>query len=212
MPHARVRSLWPDGSCQVRWRSRLRCGSEVGASWLAIAPSGRSKSGVEIFVSICLFGFTWPSPKSKNVCQPTNRRGARRPPRRSAGSARALLRRIEDEGEERLPAVAGEVGAVRGSHHAVPEPVRAGLELDRNERLARCRLGRSVVRAASTSSTIACPTICGRNSCRPATGSATSSAGAPLRRHSPAPRAAPCRARSRRRGCGRAGTRSAGRR
>ena len=37
-------------------------------------------------MSIRLLGLTSPSPKSKNVCQPTNRRGARAPPRRSTGS------------------------------------------------------------------------------------------------------------------------------
>ena len=34
-----------------------------------------------------LLGRTSPSPKSKNVCQPMNRRGARAPPRMSTGSA-----------------------------------------------------------------------------------------------------------------------------
>ena len=79
-------TFWPDGNCHVRWRKRFRCGSDVGPSWLAIAPRGRLKSGVESFVSIRLFGLTWPSPKSKNVCQPTKRRGARAPPRMSPGS------------------------------------------------------------------------------------------------------------------------------
>jgi hypothetical protein len=37
-------------------------------------------------VSIFLFGFARPSPKSKNVCQSMKRRAARRPPRRSSGS------------------------------------------------------------------------------------------------------------------------------
>jgi hypothetical protein len=46
-----------------------------------------SNSGVEILVSISLFGLTLPSPKLKNVCQPMKRRGARAPPRRSTGSA-----------------------------------------------------------------------------------------------------------------------------
>ena len=81
---------WPDGSDHVRWRSRLRCGSEVGASPLAMAPSGRLKSGVEILVSITFGGRTlavWAPPKSKKVCQPMNRRRARAPPRRSTGSA-----------------------------------------------------------------------------------------------------------------------------
>ncbi|PLS75414.1 MAG: hypothetical protein CYG61_07645 [Actinobacteria bacterium] len=46
-------------------------------------------NGVESLVSISLFGFTSPSPKSKNVCQPTNRRGERQPPTRSSGSGLA---------------------------------------------------------------------------------------------------------------------------
>ena len=53
---------------------------------MAIAASGKSNSGVEIFVSICLFGLMFPSPKSKKVCQPMKRLGARKPPRRSSGS------------------------------------------------------------------------------------------------------------------------------
>src|SRR6266508_1085847 len=68
------------------WRRRLRCMSEVGALWLAIAASGSVKSGVEILWSISLLRLTSPSLKSKNVCQPMNRRGARKPLRRSAGS------------------------------------------------------------------------------------------------------------------------------
>ena len=109
----------------------MRCGSAVGASWLAIAPEGRWKSAVEIFVSMRLFGLTWPSPKSKKVCQPMNRRGARGAASEVVGVGPALLRGVEDEGEERLPVVAGQVGAVGGADHAVPHPVRAGLELDR---------------------------------------------------------------------------------
>ena len=35
--------------------------SAVGALWLAMAPSGRVNSGVEIFVSISLFVLTSPS-------------------------------------------------------------------------------------------------------------------------------------------------------
>ena len=46
----------PTGMPHVMWRSRLRWGSAVGGSPLAIAPSGRWKSGVEICVSIRLFG------------------------------------------------------------------------------------------------------------------------------------------------------------
>ena len=132
--------LWPDGSCQVRCLSRLRCGSDVGGSWLAIAPSGRLKSGDEIFVSILLFGLTSPSPKSKKVCQPTNRLGARDPAAEIVRVGLALLRGVEDEGEERLAGVAGEVRAVRRPHHAVAHAIGRRLELDRDERLAAARL------------------------------------------------------------------------
>ena len=45
-----------------------------------MARSGRLNSGVEMFVSIRLFGRTSASgpPKSKNVCQPMNRRARAR--------------------------------------------------------------------------------------------------------------------------------------
>ena len=76
----------PDGIDHVMWRSRLRCMSAIGALWLAIAPSGSVNSGVEILLSMSLLRLTSPSLKSKNVCQPMNRRGARKPLRRSAGS------------------------------------------------------------------------------------------------------------------------------
>ena len=70
---------------------------------------------------------------------------------------------IEDEPEERLPSVAGEVRAVGGAHHAVPEAVRRGLELDRDEASPRSRPVETAP-VAEDSSTIAWPTICGRNS------------------------------------------------
>ena len=57
---------------------------------------------LESVVSIRLLGRTRPSPKSKNVCQSMNRRGARQPPRRSAGSAGSVARGIEDQREELL--------------------------------------------------------------------------------------------------------------
>src|SRR5438105_2372810 len=77
---------WPEGIDHVTWRSRLRWGSAVGWSWLAMAASGRLNSGVEMRRSILLLGFTLPSPKSKNVGHPMNRRLARKPPVRSGGS------------------------------------------------------------------------------------------------------------------------------
>ena len=76
---------WPDGSDQVMCRSRFRCGREIGGSPDAIAASGSRNSGVEMCVSIFLFGriagvrLPGPSvkvgPKSKNVCQPITGRG-----------------------------------------------------------------------------------------------------------------------------------------
>src|SRR5262245_46994906 len=79
----------PDGSDHVRCRNKLRAARDVGGGPEAMAPIGRSKSGVERRVSISLFGFTSPSSpgKRKKVDQPTNRRGLRAPPRRSDGSA-----------------------------------------------------------------------------------------------------------------------------
>ncbi len=47
---------------------------------------------------------------------------------------------IEDHPEEWIAVVAGQIGAVGGAHHAVPEAVRPGLELDRNEAFAHSRL------------------------------------------------------------------------
>ena len=58
----------------------------IGALWLAIAARGSVNSGVEIFVSIRLLRLISPSLKSKNVCHPMKRRGARKPLRRSLGS------------------------------------------------------------------------------------------------------------------------------
>ena len=55
--------------------------------FVPIARTGIWNSGVEIAGSIFLLGFTSPSSKSKNVCQPMKRRGARRPPLRSSGSS-----------------------------------------------------------------------------------------------------------------------------
>lgn len=68
------------------WRSRFRCISAVGALRLAIAPSGCVNSGVEILSPMSLLGFTSPSRRSKNVCHPMKRLGARKPLRRSPGS------------------------------------------------------------------------------------------------------------------------------
>ena len=56
----------------------------------AIVDIGNWNSGVDNLVSMRLFGRTSPSSKSKNVCQPMNRRGARCPrsPARSRAGAR----------------------------------------------------------------------------------------------------------------------------
>ncbi|MGO9497050.1 MAG: hypothetical protein ACLQA5_10155 [Solirubrobacteraceae bacterium] len=43
-------------------------------------------STLETVVSIFLLFLTFPSPKSKNVCHPTYRRGAGKPPSRSTRS------------------------------------------------------------------------------------------------------------------------------
>ena len=105
---------------------------------------GSANSGVDSTVSMSLFGCTsavCAPPKSKNVCQPMNRRGARKPPRRSSGSVVGFCAvgdvdaRVEDQAEERLAVVAGQVRAVGRAHHAVPEPVGGAGELDRDERL-----------------------------------------------------------------------------
>ena len=66
-------TAWPDGRPQVSWRSRLRCGSTSGEVWVcgAMAGSGSVKRTLEIVVSIFLLFLTCPSPRSKNVCQPT---------------------------------------------------------------------------------------------------------------------------------------------
>ena len=50
-------------------------------------------------------------------------------------SAHNPVRMLQMITAERLAAVAGEVRAVGGPHHAVPHPIGAGLELDRDERL-----------------------------------------------------------------------------
>jgi len=50
----------------------LRWGSTVGEVWVwgAIAGIGRVNSTLEIVVSIFLLFLTFPSPRSKKVCQP----------------------------------------------------------------------------------------------------------------------------------------------
>ena len=81
-------------------------------------------------------------PKSKKVCQPTNRRGARKPPRRSPGPTSGSARRARPPGSRRSARrtacrrVAGEVGPVRRPDHAVPEPVGRARELHRDVRRA----------------------------------------------------------------------------
>jgi hypothetical protein len=81
---------------------------------------GSVNSAVEIFVSIFLFGLTSPSPKSKKVCQPMKPARCATPAAQVVGVGPALLRRVEDEAEERLSVVAGEIRAIGGPHHAVP--------------------------------------------------------------------------------------------
>ena len=105
---------------------------------------------------------------------------------RGAGSRRAGRRDrrrcselVEDEAEERLAVVAGEVGAVGRADHAVAEAVGGALELDRDERLA---LARPV--EAPAASEHGCRPSAGRRRAAgtragSATGSARSSAGAP---------------------------------
>src|SRR5437867_6796727 len=67
-------------------------------------------------------------------------------PRRACTSAQvdrirlALAGGIEDHPEERVAVVALEVRTVGRAHHAVPEPIRAGLELDRDEPFAHPKL------------------------------------------------------------------------
>ena len=96
---------WPEGSDQVRWRSRLRCGSEVGGSPLAMAPSGRLNSGVEILVSITLVR---PHVGGLVAAEVEERLPADEAPRRARPAAQvdrvglALAGRVEDEPEERL--------------------------------------------------------------------------------------------------------------
>ena len=63
---------WPEGRPQVSWRNRLRWGRTVGLVWVcgAMAGSGSVNRTLEIVVSIFLLFLTWPSPRSKKVCQP----------------------------------------------------------------------------------------------------------------------------------------------
>src|SRR5687767_808303 len=76
----------------VRWRSRLRSASDTGGVPDAIAPSGRSNSGVDRIVSMRLLGRVSVSNpgKRKNVCQPIKRLLPLAPPRKSVGSPPAL--------------------------------------------------------------------------------------------------------------------------
>ena len=78
---------------QVRWRSRLRSARDTGGVPDAIAPSGRSNSGVDRIVSMRLLGRVSVSNpgKRKNVCQPIKRLLPLAPPRKSVGSPPAGL-------------------------------------------------------------------------------------------------------------------------
>ena len=81
---------------------------------------------------------TRPSPKSKKVCQSMNRRGARWPPRRSAGSGPAGCVGVEHEPEELLRHIGragSEVSAVARPDLRVTEPVGRDRELHRDERV-----------------------------------------------------------------------------
>jgi hypothetical protein len=124
----------------VSWRRRFRCGSACGVSWLAIAPSGRSKSGVEIFVSIFLFRLHLP------VAEVEERLPADEAARGASPAAQidrvglAFPLGVEDHREEGVALVALELGAVRRPHHAVTEPVRSRLELHGNEGFTHPRL------------------------------------------------------------------------
>ena len=171
-PAAARPSRWamacPDGSSQVMCRSRLRCGQRRSAArWQAIAPSGRLKSGVESLRVDPLVGL------DLAVAEVEERLPADEAARRAAAAAQVggvrlpgRCERIEDEAEERIAVVAGEVRPVRRAHHAVAEAVGGALELDRDEGLALARPVEPAARVAARRSTIACPTNSGRNSCR----------------------------------------------
>src|SRR5438105_5803462 len=65
---------------------RFHSGGAVGGTWLAMAARGRLNNGVDMWRSIRLFRFTFPSAQSQTVGHPMNRRLARKPPVRSGGS------------------------------------------------------------------------------------------------------------------------------
>ena len=148
--------------------------------------AGGRRAASRCFVSIRLFGFTWPSPKSKNVCQPTKRRGARAAAAEVDGIAWPC-----PGGSKMNPKNGSAVVALRGSPGTTAEPCcgRSGrqrrLELDRNERLAERRL----VEAASVARARRRPAPGRRRAAGtragPATGSATSSPAAPARTRRP---------------------------
>ena len=135
--------LWPEGSDQVTWRNRLRCGGEMGASPVGIAASGSWNSGVEILASQLIR----PDRRigvARAVCEGRSEIEERLPPDEASPRASAaaqvdrvglaLPRRVEDHREEGRTVVAGQVRPVRGAHHRVAEAVRGALELDRDER------------------------------------------------------------------------------
>ena len=95
-------TLSPDGSFQVRCRGRLRCGSEGGRVVARDRAEGqveerRRDLGVELLVRLHLA-----------IAEVEERLPADEPARRTTPAAQvggighALLRRVEDEGEERL--------------------------------------------------------------------------------------------------------------
>ena len=92
-----------------------------------------------LFVRIAGWGLSGPSvkvgPKSKNVCQPIKRRGARAPPRRSMGSAWPWPAGSKIIAEEWRAIVPRQIRPVRGSYQRVTKAVHRPLELDGHERL-----------------------------------------------------------------------------
>ena len=132
--------LWPDGSDQVTWRTRLRCGSAVGGSPEAIVASGRLKSGVEILRvdelvrPHVLAERASDSTRARLVAEIEERLPADEAPAGSGAATQVdrvgltLSDRIEDHAEEgrRLPRgvdVATQVRPIRWTHHAVTEAV-----------------------------------------------------------------------------------------
>ena len=71
----RLAIAWPEGKLQVTCRNRLRCGKAIGGVCEAMVSSGSMKRGVEIVVSMILFGF--PAGEVEE-CRNNERHGAAR--------------------------------------------------------------------------------------------------------------------------------------